>query len=121
MAERWTITVRHGPRVERAHFESLEASIDAVEKRVLELAPDLRSEAIHVLGRKFDPTRQVVARAEVSGPQGRWSGLHGGVDLRGDGSAEAYTGRLRRSVVPPQTGESAYDALRRALERARGS
>ena len=32
--------------------------------------------------------------------------------MRGDGSSEAFTGRLRRRVVEQRDGESAYDALR---------
>jgi hypothetical protein len=57
----------------------------------------------------------VIVRAEIAGPGGRRSGVHGGVDLRGDGSAEAYTGRFRRSVVPLEGDESPYDGLLRAL------
>jgi hypothetical protein len=53
----------------------------------------------------------VVARLELAGP----SRLRAGVDVRGDGSSEAFTGRVRRRVVDHQAGESAYDALRRAL------
>jgi hypothetical protein len=55
--------------------------------------------------------QQVAARGEVAGP-GR---LRAGVDLRGDGSAEAFTGRWRRQLVERRSGETAYDALRRAL------
>ena len=52
----------------------------------------------------------MVLRVEVAGP-----GTRGGVDVRGDGSAEAYTGRWRRVLVARDPGETAYDALRRAL------
>jgi hypothetical protein len=64
-----------------------------------------------MLGRTYEPVRQVAARGEVSGP-GR---LRAGVDLRGDGSAEAFTGRWHRRLVAPEPGETAYDALRRVL------
>jgi hypothetical protein len=37
------------------------------------------------------------------------------VDVRGDGTAVPFTGRLRRSRVERAGAESAYDALRRRL------
>ncbi|WP_205695836.1 hypothetical protein [Conexibacter sp. SYSU D00693] len=61
--------------------------------------------------REVEPVQQVAARAELTGPDRR----RGGVDLRGDGSREAFTGRWRKEVVEQHPGEDAVAALRRAL------
>jgi hypothetical protein len=116
--QRWTLTVRSGPHVERVRCGSLGAAMDAMEQRMDELAPTARREAIQVFRRRYDAIRQVAVRAEVAGPGGPFGRLRGGVDLRGDGSAEAYSGRLRRSLVELLPGETPYDGLRRVLSEA---
>ena len=61
--------------------------------------------------RRFEPVQQVVARLELAGPRG----LRGGLDVRGDGSTEAFTGRMRKQLVAQRAEESAHEALVRAL------
>jgi len=103
--------MRVNGRVERRTFPSCDAALDALEERCRAVAGAQRRETVSFARRTYDPVVQVQARAEVRGP-GR---AGGGVDVRGDGSTEAYTGRLRRRLVAQERGESAYAALRRAL------
>ncbi len=97
--------------MERTGFDSLNAALDALQHRMQELAPEARRPAVELLRRRFEPARQVAVRAEVAGP-GR---IRGGVDLRGDGSTEAFVGRWRRRLIDVQAGEGPYAGLRRTL------
>jgi hypothetical protein len=116
MNGKWLLTVRDGPRVGHRRFESLAETIDAMERELDELIPTAKRRAVQLPGRRFDAARQVAVRAEVAGPGGWGNRPRGGVDMRGDGSVEAYTGRLRRRLVELRAGESAYEGLRRTLE-----
>ena len=93
-------------------LDSLDAALGALESRARELADGANAQTIDTKAfRKFEPIQQVVGRVEVSGPRG----LRAGVDVRGDGSSEAFTGRVRRQLVEQRDGETAYDALRRTV------
>ena len=106
------MTVRKGPKVERLSFDRLESALVEIERRGREFEREADGRAIDLkLMRRFEPVHQVVARLELAGP-GR---VRAGVDVRGDGSSESYTGRLRRRLVAQGAGESAYEALRRRL------
>ena len=112
MAEPYTLTIRSGARVRKDRCAGLDEALTAMERkgRALEAEADGRAEG-GTLMRRLEPVHIVVARLELSGPRR----LRAGVDVRGDGSSEAFVGRLRRRVVEQRDGESAYDALRREL------
>jgi hypothetical protein len=108
----WKVKVRIGPRVERSQHDDAAAALAVIEARGRELAEDAPNRTVKApLMRDFEPVQQVIARLELSGP----GGVRAGVDVRGDGSAESWTGRLRRQLIVQRRGESAYDALRRAV------
>jgi hypothetical protein len=106
----YTLTLRRRGEVTHQRLDTLSEALDALEARVGELTPPRHRRPEHALVREIEPVAQVAVRGEISG-----RGVRGGVDVRGDGSLEAFTGRLRRVVVAAQPGESAFDALRRAL------
>jgi hypothetical protein len=111
----WRLTVRAGPKVDKARFDELATALDELERRGRELATTAPRGEIDAKIRQFEPVQQVVARLEVAGPQALLPRAHAGVDVRGDGSVEAYVGRVRRAVVEQRQGEDAFGALRRVL------
>jgi hypothetical protein len=108
----WKVKERIRGKVKRHSFGSLDDAFRDVESRVAEheRVADATPEGGGIM-RRIDPVQQVVARLELAGP-GR---VRAGVDVRGDGSSEAWTGRFRRELVEQRDGESAVEALRRAV------
>ncbi|MEA2155344.1 MAG: hypothetical protein QOE11_1484 [Solirubrobacteraceae bacterium] len=62
------------------------------------------------------PEGQVSARGELSGPNRLAPRIQAGADVRGDGSIQAYRGKVNRELIERRGGETAFDALRRVLE-----
>lgn len=114
MAERWTLTVRRGSKVTKHRYASLDEALDALDGLLATGDVDRRGTARAFL-REIEPVAQVALRAEIAGPQRMFAKVNGGVDVRGDGSAEPFVGRVNRRVVEVRSGESPVDALRRAL------
>jgi hypothetical protein len=112
VARRFTVLVRSGGKVRKERYDDLRAALGAVDRVVGELTDDASARPVGGgLFRKLEPVQQVVGRIEVTGPDR----LRAGVDVRGDGSSEAFTGRVRRQLVEQLRRESAVDALRRVL------
>ena len=114
----YAVTVRTRGKVERERFDSLAAALAEIGRRACaaRAGAAVRGGVGGRLLRRIDPVAQVVGRLELSGP----ARLRAGVDVRGDGSSEAFTGRMRRSLIEQRRGESAFDALERVL-RAEGA
>jgi hypothetical protein len=107
MRRRYRLVLRFGPRVQKERYASLDEALDGLAEHIPAVSP---REARSALGRDYEPVRQVAGRLELHGPD-----AHGGIDVRGDGSAEAYTGWVRKRLVEVEADESPVDALRRAL------
>jgi hypothetical protein len=102
-------TIRIGPKVEHAEHDDILSALLALRERLS--AVDAQRDTTTVFRREITPDAQVAARGELRAP----GGVSAGIDVRGDGSAEAWTGRWRRHLVAQQSGEDAYAALGRVL------
>ena len=114
---RWKLTERAGPKVTRSSFDDMGGALDALEARGRALSQAAPREPVDVKFRRFEPQQRVFARLELSGPERFVPSVRAGVDVRGDGSVEAFRGRVRREVVDPRGGEDPYAALRRVLNQ----
>lgn len=117
----FTVAVREGPRVSRDRCDSLDELFERVERHAGELALGAGDRPVSGLFRSYEPIEQVAGRIEISGRRGRGLGhVRAGIDVRGDGSLEAFSGRVTRRVIEPAPGESAIAALRRVFSAATG-
>ncbi len=107
--------MRAGPKVERLRFETVEQALDAAEGRARSIASTTPAAPVDLRYKRFEPIEQVAARIELAGPERLVPSVRAGLDVRGDGSTEAYLGRVRRELVKQRKGETPYKALRRAL------
>jgi hypothetical protein len=111
----WTVTVRASARVERTRFGELEPALDELELRARALSSAAPKSPLRLRVKTYEPVQQVVGRVELAGPQRLFPRVRAGMDVRGDGSVEAYTGRVRRELIEHRKGETPFDALRRAV------
>jgi len=110
VAKSYTLKMSREGTVGKERFDTLAAALDALEQEARAFANTEQRAATHALLRDYEPEDLVALRVEIGG-----GGVHAGVDVRGDGTAEAFTGRLQRRLVVQQPDESPYAALRRVL------
>jgi hypothetical protein len=107
----FTVVIRRRGKVEKARHDTLAAALDALETETRAAATAQVPRVERALGRDYEPSQQVAVRGEVRGP----GGVAGGIDVRGDGSAEAFGGRFRRRPIAVGDREDAWSALRREI------
>lgn len=106
----WTLTFRHGPKVDRAEFADLDEAVAALRERIEEVRAEGPLKAVKMF-RQYEPERRVNARAELS-RGGFLRSTTAGVDLMGDGSLVPYAGSVRRRLLDAPEGGTAFDAVR---------
>ena len=117
MAADWRMTVRSGSKVERDRYETLDDALLAASARIAELRDTAPRGRARAFMREYEPVQQVAARVELA--RGRRGRPRGGIDVRGDGSTEAWVGLVRKQLVEQSDGEDALSALGRALATPR--
>jgi hypothetical protein len=111
----WRLTVRTDGRVEQARFDGLDELLDALTARGRTLAESSSAKPVNLKVTRFEPAQQVVARLELAGPERWFPSVRAGIDIHGDGSAEAFRGGVRRVELEQDPAEDAFAALRRSL------
>ncbi|MEK6326959.1 MAG: hypothetical protein AABM66_05445 [Actinomycetota bacterium] len=111
----YRLTVRHGPKVERESFHSLDDAIVAMEQRSREISAEGPLAEVKTL-RDYEPGQRVHARLELS-TGGVLRGREAGLDVMGDGALVPYTGAVRKRRLEPGRSQSAFEAVREALTR----
>jgi hypothetical protein len=106
----WKVTVRTGPKVEHVKAAGAEEALDAVELHGRAAANTERRGTVDMRVRRYEAGDQVAARVELHGP-----GVHAGVDVRGDGGVQAWTGRVFRRPLELEDDETPFEALRRLV------
>ena len=112
----WTLTFRHGPRVERHQFEQLDDAIAALSHHLEQVRAEGPLGSAKMF-REYEPGQRVQARGELS-RGGILKSVSAGIDLMGDGTLVPFQGSVRRRLLEVEEGASPFDALRHALQPA---
>jgi hypothetical protein len=109
----WRLTVRVGPEVDKARYDSLDEALEEARARAAAVLAEGRVGTVKAF-RDYTPDQRVQARIEVSG-KGLLRGPEAGIDVMGDGSLVPYAGAVRKRPLEAGTLDDAIEALRHAL------
>jgi len=115
VASGYTLAIQQEGSSKTERCATLDDALDSLQAELNSLGPGTRRGTVNAFVRDYQPDELVALRLEIRG-----RGVCGGIDLRGDGSEEAYTGRIRRRAIEPEPGENAVTALRRTLKAQAG-
>ena len=110
MASGYTLAVQQEGSSRTERCATLDDAFDALQAELNSAGPGARRGTVNAFVREYQPDELVAMRLEIRGRR-----VSGGIDLRGDGSQEPYTGRIRRRPIECEPGENAVGALRRVL------
>ncbi len=102
--------------MEQFRFGQAAEGLEALEARGRELSEAAPQKPLELHYKRYEAAEQVFARLELAGPERLLPSVKVGLDVHGDGSVEAYRGRVTREPIEPAGGESVYAALRRTVE-----
>jgi hypothetical protein len=111
----WKVTVRNGPQVDRARFETLDEALASARGHVAAALSEGPLGTVSAI-RDFTPDKRVRARVEISG-KGFMRGPEAGIDVMGDGALVAYVGAIRKQPLDAPTLDAAIESVRGALTR----
>jgi hypothetical protein len=109
----WRLTLRHGSRVDKQSFASLDDALAEARAQIDATRREGRLGTVSAF-RDYGPGQRVQLRAEVS-EKGLLRGREAGIDLMGNGDLVAYSGAIRKRPLDADTLEEAIDAVRAAF------
>ncbi|MCX6389185.1 MAG: hypothetical protein NT122_00915 [Solirubrobacterales bacterium] len=101
----------------RSTHSTLDDALHELQAETAEAASRPPAKEIDVKIRYYRPEDLVRMRAQLRGPQRFVPQVRCGIDVRGDGSLEPWIGGAERHDVKLQSGENAWQALRRELAK----
>jgi hypothetical protein len=109
----WRLTVRVGPEVDKARYDSLDEVLDEARARAAAILAEGRLGTVKAF-RDYTPDQRVQARIEVS-DKGLLRRPEAGIDVMGDGTIVPYAGAVRRRRLQAETLDEAVSAIRAEL------